>query len=273
MPKIKQPKRGGLYTFGREMPESQREYSEQEIENLRKSAAEERAILGTPENAEAFVQTAENEAWAILERELGLSRAYGFVRFRGESWRPMREKERQWARWDSPDRTFVDGEVPGYSHINHRGTILTASPPWDMPRAMGIPLDGKLEWAAALLRLAWQTRRAMEAEMAGRAVSYALALAHQWEQGTVEFDLGRIVYAGRTLVDGVDRNADQRRGQTAPRTLQVLKEMHRYVMQGKSVSHAAELTYKPGKGEGIGKSAEANRKLWHRHRQKPADES
>ena len=47
------------------------------------------------------------------------------------------------------------------------------------------------------------------------------------------------------------------------RTLGILRRMAGYVERGHSVAQAANLTFKGG----LGTSMEANRKMWHRHKE------
>jgi hypothetical protein len=72
---------------------------------------------------------------------------------------------------------------------------------------------------------------------------------------------GRDTVRGRDIKKGASDGGKTTKD-PRPRTLKILDKMRDHVDTGKSVSRAAELTYRGG----LGKSTEANRKLWGRNK-------
>jgi hypothetical protein len=69
-------------------------------------------------------------------------------------------------------------------------------------------------------------------------------------------------FRGKKNVASARRGGEQRSKQLKSRSTHILDKMAAYVAAGKSVANAAQLAAKSG----LGASAEANRKLWNRHR-------
>jgi hypothetical protein len=67
---------------------------------------------------------------------------------------------------------------------------------------------------------------------------------------------------GRPVLSGAKRGGEMRARKFAPHTAKVVEEMRQLKEQGHSIKRAAELVAK----RGTGTTAEANRKLWSRHK-------
>jgi hypothetical protein len=108
-------------------------------------------------------------------------------------------------------------------------------------------------------------------------------LSKHRERGPNEIALAQALYLGRLLTEadwraafkpsivtgkdvrsGAKLGGEMRAGKVAPQTAVVIKEIRILKEQGHTISRAAELVAK----RGVGKSAEANRRLWSRHKDK-----
>lgn len=90
------------------------------------------------------------------------------------------------------------------------------------------------------------------------AFGYLTALLGQKQQNETHF------LRGKKSVVSASAGGHARAEKSRSNTQAVLRAMERYIAAGKSVARAAELAQRNGHGT----SAEANRKLWHRHRKK-----
>lgn len=104
---------------------------------------------------------------------------------------------------------------------------------------------------------------------ADMAAGFAFQAGQDWERALMKWRWEPHALRGEVIIRGASEGGKARRVAMYPRTKKILEYMAQHIDAGESIANAARLVFVKGGPEHLlGASAEANRKLWSRHRKK-----